>query len=557
MKLILLRKNDDSLIKRNGALLKFAYTAPVVSNVVFDGIARCSCPSFGASPLIAIPKHWLKKADTHTPRIITYNNGISIKPDDVEAKVWSVISNGRFATTMDEDFLLQVLDQMDCDILAITADPVLLAHREKMLLTTKGFIAGCRRQYCDGLETAPVPVNWPHHLFIKSNVLKTLVCDADISDSFGAFLQRCRDQKLSIKSVRIASNLLDLASQKGLLLFLKLSLEGQGDKYFSSDNLLSNATNNGNKISKTARLHGEVILGNGATIDDDSVIAGPAIIGDNVTIKRGVVINASVIGANISLPAASVISNQIILNQDEVARNPEPMSIVDSKSTLSSISGSQFRLRPVFRDWPEFSYAGRCKRILDCLIAAFVLIMFAPVLPIIALLIKLDSSGPIFFKDKRQGLHGRVFACLKFRTMATGADQLQDTIRIANVLDGPQFKIPDDPRVTAVGRFLRETCIDEIPQFVNVLLGQMSVVGPRPSPTAENTTCPPWRDARLSVRPGITGLWQICRTRMPMRDFQEWIFFDIKYVKNLSLKTDLWICWRTAIHLIKKFFTQF
>ncbi|MHC4213041.1 MAG: sugar transferase [Planctomycetota bacterium] len=557
MKLILVPQNDDSLSKRNSALLKFAYTAPVVSNVVFDGLTKSSCPSFEANTLVTIPKHWIKNTDTHATRLITYHNAIKINPDDVENKKWSVISNGRFATTMDERFLHQVLDTTDCDILAMTADPSLLARREKMLLTAKGSIAGCRRQYCDGLEAAPVPLNWPHHLFIKSNVLKSIGCDSTISDSFGDFLQNCRNRKLSIKSVRIAANILDLASQNGLLLFIKLSLDEQKDEYFSSGNLLSNTTNNGNKISKTARLQGEVILGNGTTIDDDAVIAGPAIISENVTIKRGTVINASVIGANISLPAESVISNQVIISQADVANNPAPMSTVDAKSTISSISGRQFRRRPVFRDWPKFSYAGRFKRIFDCLIAAFVLIMFAPVLPIIALLIKLDSSGPIFFKDERQGLHGRVFACLKFRTMETGSDQLQDTIRTANVLDGPQFKIPDDPRVTAVGRFLRETCIDEIPQFFNVILGQMSVVGPRPSPTAENTTCPPWRDARLSVKPGITGLWQICRTRMPMRDFQEWIFFDIKYVKDLSFKTDLWICWKTAIHLIKKFFTQF
>ncbi|MCK4960619.1 MAG: sugar transferase, partial [Planctomycetes bacterium] len=101
------------------------------------------------------------------------------------------------------------------------------------------------------------------------------------------------------------------------------------------------------------------------------------------------------------------------------------------------------------------------------------------------------------------------------------------------------------------------TFIDEIPQFVNVLLGQMSVVGPRPSPDKENSLCPSWRDARLSVRPGITGLWQICRTRQPMKDFQEWIHYDVKYVRDLSLKKDLWVCRQTAMKLIKTFFDQF
>jgi len=104
---------------------------------------------------------------------------------------------------------------------------------------------------------------------------------------------------------------------------------------------------------------------------------------------------------------------------------------------------------------------------------------------------------------------------------------------------------------------MRDTYIDEIPQFFNVLIGQMSVVGPRPSPESENTYCPAWRDARLSVRPGITGLWQVCRTRQPMKDFQEWIFYDTRYVRDLSLKMDLWICCRTARDMLRNFLRRF
>jgi len=185
------------------------------------------------------------------------------------------------------------------------------------------------------------------------------------------------------------------------------------------------------------------------------------------------------------------------------------------------------------------------------------LILFAPIIPIIALVIKFSSHGPAFFKDKRQGLHGKTFNCLKFRTMDVGAGEIQDKLRVINQVDGPQFRIVDDPRLNTVGRFLRNTYIDEIPQFFNVLLGQMSVIGPRPSPESENTLCPPWRDARLSVRPGITGLWQVCRTRQPMKDFQEWIHYDTKYVRDLSLRMDLCICWRTVKQLVQNFVSQF
>jgi lipopolysaccharide/colanic/teichoic acid biosynthesis glycosyltransferase len=115
----------------------------------------------------------------------------------------------------------------------------------------------------------------------------------------------------------------------------------------------------------------------------------------------------------------------------------------------------------------------------------------------------------------------------------------------------------DDPRITTVGRFLRETYLDEIPQFFNVLRGQMSVVGPRPSPEAENTQCPLWRDARLSVRPGITGLWQVSRTREAHKDFQEWIHYDTRYVREFSPWLDLWICWRTFRRMVENFISQF
>jgi len=178
-------------------------------------------------------------------------------------------------------------------------------------------------------------------------------------------------------------------------------------------------------------------------------------------------------------------------------------------------------------------------------------------MPFIALAIKLTSPGPAFFKDKRQGLHGKEFCCLKFRSMPVGADKIQDKLRMISQVDGPQFKITDDPRLTTVGRLLRDTYIDEVPQFLNVLLGQMSVVGPRPSPELENTLCPYWRDARLSVRPGITGLWQIRRTRQPMKDFQEWIHYDTEYLRKLSLKMDLWICWQTAKKMVQSFVSQF
>jgi lipopolysaccharide/colanic/teichoic acid biosynthesis glycosyltransferase len=154
-------------------------------------------------------------------------------------------------------------------------------------------------------------------------------------------------------------------------------------------------------------------------------------------------------------------------------------------------------------------------------------------------------------------LHGVEFNCLKFRTMIVGSDLIQHKLRSKNQVDGPQFKMDKDPRITAVGRFLRDTFIDEIPQFINILRGDMSVVGPRPSPRAENVNCATWRDCRLSVRPGITGLWQICRTRKSGCDFQEWIYYDTSYVRHLTLGMDLFVVWKTFVKLTRDFVNQF
>ena len=133
--------------------------------------------------------------------------------------------------------------------------------------------------------------------------------------------------------------------------------------------------------------------------------------------------------------------------------------------------------------------------------------------------------------------------------MQRDAHQRQRALYATNVLDGPQFKLHNDPRVTRVGALLRATNIDELPQLINVLLGQMSLIGPRPSPFRENQICVPWRRARLSVRPGITGLWQICRDQRSEGDFHQWIAYDIMYVRHLSGWLDLKILLATILTL--------
>jgi len=185
------------------------------------------------------------------------------------------------------------------------------------------------------------------------------------------------------------------------------------------------------------------------------------------------------------------------------------------------------------------------KRLFDVVFSLFALAITLPLYPLIALAILLEDGWPLVFVQRRETVGGREFPCLKFRSMRKDAEAKKASLKSANLSDGPQFHMNHDPRVLRVGRCLRASKLDELPQLLNVLLGHMSVVGPRPSPFKENQYCPVWREARLSVRPGITGLWQVMRTRRPGCDFQEWIQYDLEYVRTACWRLDLWILLKT------------
>lgn len=191
------------------------------------------------------------------------------------------------------------------------------------------------------------------------------------------------------------------------------------------------------------------------------------------------------------------------------------------------------------------------KRGFDIVFALVALLFTLPIYPIVMLAIWLEDGRPFFFAHTRESLNAKDFPCLKFRSMRKDAEKMKAELAALNQVDGPQFYIENDPRLTRVGKFIRKVQIDELPQFLNVLVGHMSVVGPRPSPYKENQYCPGWREARLSVRPGVTGLWQVKRTRASDSDFQEWIRYDIEYVENMSLWLDLKIIWRTIAQILR------
>jgi len=183
------------------------------------------------------------------------------------------------------------------------------------------------------------------------------------------------------------------------------------------------------------------------------------------------------------------------------------------------------------------------KRVMDVTLAACALVLASPVLMVVALAIKLDTPGPVFFRQERIGRGGQPFRIFKFRSMTADAWQKRNTVTEMNEVDGPLFKMENDPRVTRVGAFIRKTSLDELPQLINVVSGEMSLVGPRPLPTEESDRLDGAALARMDVKPGITGLWQVCgRSDLTYADLQH---LDSVYVRSWSLTWDIRIMVQT------------
>ena len=264
------------------------------------------------------------------------------------------------------------------------------------------------------------------------------------------------------------------------------------------------------QIAPSASLVGPLWIGAGRTIPDGAAAVGPAVVWD--------------------------------------APGSRPENGAVQWLDLEPLSPPQ-----ILRFDPPPPFSKILKRAFDIVFAALVLLITAPIAALVALAIWIEDGRPIFFVHRRETIGGRPFGCIKFRSMRRDAERLKADLAARNQADGPQFFIEDDPRLTRAGRFIRKYQLDELPQFLNVLRGEMSVVGPRPSPYNENQYCPGWREARLSVRPGVTGLWQVRRTRAQGSDFQEWIRYDIEYVERQSFWFDLSLIVQTAMMVVRRF----
>lgn len=184
------------------------------------------------------------------------------------------------------------------------------------------------------------------------------------------------------------------------------------------------------------------------------------------------------------------------------------------------------------------------KRFFDIVLSLCGLVILSPLFLITAVAIRLDAKGPAFYSQKRIGKNGKPFKMYKFRSMCVDAEQQLERLAALNERDGPTFKITHDPRVTRVGRFIRKTCIDELPQLINILRGEMSLVGPRPPLPNEVAVYTPYQMRRLGVTPGLTCFWQA--TKGEDTTFEEWVEMDLKYIRERSLKTDIKILFLTV-----------
>lgn len=186
------------------------------------------------------------------------------------------------------------------------------------------------------------------------------------------------------------------------------------------------------------------------------------------------------------------------------------------------------------------------KRLIDVICSLLGLIVLSPLLLVIMLIIKKDG-GPIFFKQVRVGYKGKKFNMYKFRSMVVNAEELKAKLMDQNEMTGPMFKMKDDPRVTKIGKFIRRTSIDEIPQLINIIKGDMSLVGPRPSLPKEVEQFEPWMLERLDVKPGLTCFWQVSGRNDI--DFEDWMRLDIKYVNERSILLDIKLILKTVLVL--------
>lgn len=345
--------------------------------------------------------------------------------------------------------------------------------------------------------------------------------------------------------------------------YFDLHREGLIKGYFEKEGLVEIAegvwAGKGVQIPPSAYIHGPVLIGGNCLIGEHAQLIGPAVLGEDCVIGQGALVRESVIwkgfqmgsgsrisysvtGTGLSISGCASIQDKIVIER----LRPSDMNLLLEGRERKGVVDTAALKRGEF----NFLFSAFLKRFMDITGSLFCLALFSPIMLILGILVKFDSEGPVLFRQERCGKDGKNFMMLKFRTMVKDAHAMQHALAGFNKMDGPMFKIEGDPRVTRLGRFLRGTSLDELPQLLNVLKGDMSLVGPRPLVMKEMNFSPSWRTIRLRVKPGITGLWQVNGRSDAM--FHDWIRYDIDYVRNQSRWLDVKILFKTVLVVFKK-----
>jgi exopolysaccharide biosynthesis polyprenyl glycosylphosphotransferase len=337
-----------------------------------------------------------------------------------------------------------------------------------------------------------------------------------------------------------------LATRLGLrLLLTSLRRTGRNTRFM----LMVGANERAQRFADLVESHYELgikVIGHvkGSPGDNGVVLTRPVIgtLEEIVTILHSQVVDEVAICLPFSDQEAIEQTTRLCEEEGRIVRIPVEVL----ERTLSAGRFEQIDGLPVLSlvGGPDRALGLAAKRAIDVATSALLLAVLSPLFVLLAALVKLDSRGSVFFRQERLGLHGRQFEVVKFRSMCTNAEDQLDDLRGLNVIHGHAFKIERDPRVTRVGRFMRRTSLDELPQLWNVLRGEMSLVGPRPPLPSEVARYDGWHRRRLSMKPGMTGLWQI--GARDTTEFDHWVETDLEYIDRWSLWLDLRILMRTV-----------
>lgn len=424
----------------------------------------------------------------------------------------------------------------------LVLEPSRLETKEFVHADGTGRVRSIQRYFADSA--------WPFSTGVAASLVSVthLLRHHDLRvGSLGELRQRLAECGIPSQDVPFDGEVLDLSEEAGMLALQEARLGALASDRDRSgadrrDHVVVSA---GATISHSAHLIGPIHVGRHAVIESDTLVVGPAIIGAGAVVHAGATVAQSLVMPHAVLPPGATLRHRVL------AESTSGAGWDDRNGGVADYQLPQRRHEyvPPVVEQPHVERRPylEVRNAVEPILAFLLLLVLSPLLLVLALAVKLTSRGPIFFGDWREGEGGRPFRCWKFRSMCIDADVQQSLLAAQQYADGPQFKMRRDPRITWIGGHLRSLNLDELPQLANIVAGQMSFVGPRPSPFRENQICVPWRLGRLSVRPGITGLWQVCRKDRDLGDFHQWIAYDLAYVKHVSFAVDLRIALATIL----------